>query len=119
MKRLITDLYTVLYKFTGNKLISIAIVVLYFSAINLVTIYGFSYLLKDWTPGMETVNELFSFPLIIMLIPIMTALNLWILTPLKNLSKEKRKHPFITPIIVYSMVAFVLLLYTRFSEKMF
>lgn len=119
MKRLISDLYRVLYKITGNKFLSLSISVTYISFVTLVIIYGLCYLLKGWAPWLQGIIKHFSFPDIIFLSAVVLGLNVWMMLPLQSLSKDKRKRPLIVPIIVYSLVSLVLFLYSRYFDKIF
>lgn len=119
MKRLITDIYKILYRITSNKIISVIIAVLYLSALNLVTIYGLVFLLKNLEKKIKIILIFFSYPYFIYLSLTMLLLNFWLLTPFKNLSKEKRIRPFVAPIIVYSLVSLVLFLCSRYFDKIF
>lgn len=118
MKRLIGDLYRILYRITGNKYLSLGFSVVYFTGLTLVIVYGLSFLLKGWAPGIPFILKRFAYPDIIFIGAALLFINFRMMLPLHH-SKEKRNPILVTPIIVYSLVSVLLLLYTKYSDKLF
>jgi len=119
MKRFIADVYKIVYKRTDNKLLSVAVAVLYISALNVCTFYGLCLLLSTWQRILRPVVYLFRFPYIFGVFVLAVALHFWLILPLQNLSAEKKKPVSMSPIIFYSIVALLIFVYSQVADKLF
>jgi len=117
MKRLIADVYKTVYKISGAKSFSIIFAIAYISALNLISIYGLGLLMEGWMPT-RFVHKLFASPYYIFTTIAMLLFNLWMMTPLKNLSKERNKPPFYPSIIAYTLISILLLLYIHYKDML-
>jgi hypothetical protein len=117
MKRLIVDLYIILYKITKQGSFSFIFALAYVSILNLISIYGLGFLLKDW---MSTgfIRKLFSFPYYFGTASAMLLFNLWLMAPLKNLPKERKKTPFYPSLIAYTLITIVLCFYIHYQDRL-
>ena len=119
MRRIIADIYKIIYKITGNKLFSLSFALVYITILNLLTIYGLCTLLMGLLHILIYVLIAFSRPYIYGTIVVVLVLNLTMMMPLKNLSKERKKPYFLGPIIVYSLISVLLFCYTKYSDRLF
>ena len=119
MKKLIADIYKLVYKLTHNKAISFSFALIYISLLNVVVVYGLALLLRGLVPYVDFVVAVFHRPYTYGIFVLALALNFWLMTPLQNLNKEKGKPSSVTPIIVYSLVAVLLFFYTHYLGKLF
>jgi hypothetical protein len=117
MKRLITDIYKIIYKLTKHKLTSLSVAILYISTLNIITLYGASFLLRGLVPYIQLVGIAFRRPYIFGTILLIVGLNFWSMLPLQNLSKEKSKPATIGSIVVYSFISLLLFAYARYVER--
>ena len=113
MRRMIADLYRMMYNLTNNKLISLLFALLYITALNLLTIYGFGLLVEDWLPT-SYVHTLFAYPFIVPIAIVAFVFNFVIMLPLQNLSMGKKTKPMIWSIIAYTAVSILLFLYVKY-----
>ncbi len=107
MKRLIADVYIIIYRLTRGKMFSLIFSIAYVSALNLMALYGLGLLLKGWMPT-GFIHKLFVTPYVLFTIVAMFLFNMWMMRPLKNLSKERNKLPYYPLIIAYTGVIIVL-----------
>jgi len=114
MRRLIADVFKILYKITNNKLFSLSFALIYIAILNLLTIRGLCLLLSGLVPYIELISRIFSKPYIFVTILVAILLNFWIMLPLENLSKERQRPYSIASIIIYTFVALILFLYSRY-----
>ena len=118
MRRLIADIYKILYKITRERYLSLIISIVYITILNLITIQGLGRLLEGWMSVIGYLRLLFRFPYIIATTIIMLGINFLIMLPLKNLKKERQKKPAIIPIVIYTVICFILVLYMQYSDKL-
>jgi hypothetical protein len=114
MRQLIADIYRITLRITGNKLFSLLCALLYVSTLNLIILYGIILLLQDWMPGMSMVVKIFAFPNNILMAIFMMCIDFLIMLPLRYLLKDIRKHASIIPVVVYSFVSLLVLLYSHY-----
>ena len=119
MRRMIADLYKLLYKLTHSKLIALPFAVIYISLLNTITIYGLSLLLAEEVPFLESISDLFRPPISYIVFILITGFNFWLMLPLQNLSKEKSKPPAIGPVTIYTIACICILLYVKYGDKLF
>jgi hypothetical protein len=117
MRRLIADIYKMVYKLTSNKLFSLSFALLYITTLNLFTIYGICVLLTDFEPIIAKLLIVFTRPYIYGTLVLGLGFNFWLMLPLENLSKEKNKPYLLAPIILYSLVTLLLFIYTRYADE--
>jgi hypothetical membrane protein len=86
--------------------------------LNLVIIFGLCLLLQDLYPELYMVHTLFSFPYYFVTAAAVLFVNIRI-APIKVTIKEKKKHIFYIPIIIYSVAALILFLYSHYIDVMF
>ncbi len=113
MRRLIADVYKIIFGFTQNKIISLFTALAYITAINLLLIYGLGILAEGWLPT-SYVHMAFAFPYIIVVIVAMFVLNFVIMLPLQNLSNREEASVMYVPLIVYSLAALILFVYIKY-----
>jgi len=117
MKRLIADVYIILWRITKAKSLSFIFALAYITTLNLISIYGLSLLLQGWmSTGM--IRKLFNYPYYLITAPAVFLLNLWLMTPLKNLSKERKKTPFYPSVIAYTLITIVLCIYIHYRDRL-
>jgi cytochrome bd-type quinol oxidase subunit 1 len=116
MKLLILDLYKLFYRITNNNRISVALSVLYISVLNMVVLYGLGTLLPS--PLLSgIVSVLFRFPVYFATGVVMILINLWIMSPLKNLKKERKNRISYWGILMYTGIALIFILYTKYGNN--
>ncbi len=118
MKRLIADVYRVIYHATRAKTFSLVFSITYISVLNLIALYGLAFLLSAWLPTRGFL-KLYNFPYIIITTAAMIVIDTWLMTPLKNLYKERKKEPFYPSIIAYTAMAIILFLYLHYKDMKF
>ncbi len=112
MRRLIADLYKIVFHITGSKIVALFFAIGYISLLNLLTIYGLGILLEDLQPQLQYVHKLFSFPYYLGMAALVVSVNFWIMLPLHKLSEEIEIKPIFTPIVIYTIISAVLYAYT-------
>jgi hypothetical protein len=112
MRRLIADLYKIVFQITGSKIVSLFFAIGYISLLNLLTIYGLGILLEDLQPQLHYVHKLFAFPFYLATGAVMISINFWMMLPLHRLSEELEIKPIYTPIVIYTIISAVLYAYT-------
>jgi len=113
----IVDLYKILYNKTRAKWPSIIGAVAYISLLNVITIRGLAVLMETWVPAVKVIKTIFRFPYVLLPALVILSLNYMIITPIKNLKKERQKKPYALPIIVYTFACVVLVLYELYGAK--
>jgi hypothetical protein len=108
MRRLIADLYKIVYKKTGSKIVSFFSALIYITALNLLTVYGLLILLEDWLPQLSYLHKAFVFPYYLITGAAMLSFNFWMMLPLHKLSEEVDVKPITKPIIIYSLASALL-----------
>jgi hypothetical protein len=107
------------YKRTDNKLLSIAVALLYISTLNLCMLWGFCLLMSTWESFMLPVLHFFKAPYIFGIFVVTVALHFWLILPLQQLSVEKKKPRSITPILFYSAASLLVFIYSQVADKIF
>lgn len=79
-------------------------------------VFGLCSLLRGWLGVMGLALKLFHFPLIVVTAVVMLLIDISVISPLKNLWKEKRKKPALIPIMLYTLIAVLIYLYTHYGE---
>ncbi len=113
MRRLIADVYKILYKYTHNKAISLFSALAYITTLSLVLIYGFGILAEGWLPT-SYVHLIFAFPYIIGVVIAMFVFNFVIMLPLQNLSRDKETAVMYMPLVIFSLAALLLYIYIKY-----
>ena len=113
MRRLIADIYKIIYKRTENKAISLFSALAYISTLNLLILYGLGILAEGWMPT-SLVHKLFAFPYIVVTSVAMFVFDFVIMLPLQKLSRDKESAVLYIPIIVYTLVAVILFVYIKY-----
>ena len=113
MRRLIADLYKIIFRYTHNKVISLFSALIYFTVLNLILVYGLGILAEGWMPT-SYVHILFAFPYIIGVSAVMFIFNFVIMLPLQNLSRDKETGVMYVPLIVFSLAAIILFIYIKY-----
>jgi len=117
MKRLIADLYKIVYKITNANMVSLMFSISYVSVLNFISLYGIGLLLER-NSAAKIIHKLVSYPVSIATFIVIFLVNLWLMTPIKNLSKERKKPPFYPSIIAYTLVCIVLLIFIHYRDKL-
>lgn len=112
MRRLIADIYKIIFHITGSKVISLFVAIGYISLLNLLTIYGLIILTEEWIPELLYAHRAFIFPYIVGTALAIGAFNFYIMLPLQNLTEEINLKPVIKPIVIYTVVSALLFAYT-------
>ena len=89
MKRLIADLYKIVYKVTNAHMASLLFSIAFVSTLNYISLYGIGLLLER-NAAAKIIHKLVSFPVSVGTFIVIFLLNLWLMTPLKNLSKHRQ-----------------------------
>ena len=112
MRRLIADIYKIIFHITGSKVISLFVAIGYISLLNLLTVYGLIILTEEWLPKLLYAHRAFKFPYIIGTAVAIGAFNFYIMLPLQNLNEEINLKPVVKPIIIYTVISALLFAYT-------
>jgi len=118
MKRLIADIYKIVYHITHVKSVSFIFALAYITALNLISIYGLALLLSTWLPT-KIILKLFVFPYIIIISALILLLNFLLVRPIKNMHNERKKMPFYPSIIAYTLITVILCLYIHYRDVIF
>ncbi len=119
MKLLILDLYRLSYRLTGKNTPAIAITLIYITFLNLIITYALGILLEGLYHITSIVHNLYAFPYIIGTSVLMFLISVSIMSPFKNIKKELKKKPGYWGITMYTGVALVVFLYTRYGNSLF
>lgn len=113
MRRLIADVYKIVFRLTGHKVFALFFALGYVSALHIVTIYGCTILLEGWQPELSAVIfKLFHLPYLALLFVVMCMIHFMFVLPLQCLPRTKSRYKLTAPVIVYSLVTLVLVLYS-------
>ena len=116
MRRLIADIFKILYELTGYKFPSFIAALVYITALNMLTIYGLAILLSGAIPEVGFIFKLYTFPLYFLTAFGLLAFNYIIMLPLENLSKEKGSKIMPVPIIIYTVISIILFIFTIYNK---
>ena len=116
MRRLIADVFKLLYELTGYKFPSFIIALIYISALNLITINGLAVLLAGAFPELGIVLRFFMSPFLYGTIAVVLAINYIIMLPLEKLSQEKGTRIMYLPLILYTLMSLLLFAYTIYNR---
>ncbi len=119
MQRIIIDIYKVVYRFTGIKLLALIFSLVYITALNLVMIYGLGLLLEGWLSFMSIIHKLFAFPFIYVTSLFILGITYWLMPPLQSITKEMKKASSPVALIVYTLCSIVLFVYIKMGDKIF
>jgi len=111
MKRLVVEVYKLLYMVTRQNAVSTYAAILYITILNLITLQGMAQLMEGWLRIMSYVRYLFIFPVYILTGIFIYSLYIFRLRPLKNLKKERQKLFSPVPVIIYTAASVLLWLY--------
>lgn len=112
MRRLIEDVYKIIFRISGNKQFSLICALVYISILNLVILYGICLLLEDWEPEILVAVKLFRFPYYIFVGVLMFLINFLVVLPLHRL-RDKARLSSVTQVVLYSFVSLLLFLYSQ------
>lgn len=115
MKILLLDLYKLLFRITNNSIFSIVVSVVYITFLNMVAIYGLTQVL----PAAKSLQILFRFPFSAVTAVIMLSLAVWVMSPFKNIKKEKKKPIGYWGLIMYTCLAIIIYVYTKYGNMLF
>lgn len=117
MRRLVADVYRIVYLITNNKLISLFFAIAYISLFHLIFIYGLSMLVEGVVPGIEQIRIAYTFPYYIGTVLAMLAFNFIIMLPLQHLSKYTRTKQSLIPLAIYSLSSVLIFLYIVLNRQ--
>jgi len=117
MRRLIADLYKIVYRITHSETGSFIFALTYISALNLLTVYGLIVLTEGLFPFLRHINKFFTTRYVVVPALVLLALNFWLMLPLYKLTEERSIKPHVGPIILYSLISAVLYGYTLFFTR--
>gem|GEM_PF-3595974 len=115
MKILLLDLYKLLFRITNNSIFSIIVSVVYITFLNMVAIYGLTQVL----PAAKSLQILFRFPFSAVTGVLMLSLAVWVMSPFKNIKKEKKKPIGYWGLIMYTCLAIIIYVYTKYGNMLF
>ena len=121
MKRIMSGIYAFVYRLSGAKYVALVFGLIYITILNLITVYGLMHLLDGVAPPpiITIVNKLFKLPLIIITIPGMFFLNYTLISPIKDLEKDKRNQDNYWPVIIYTLISLFILAYILYGDELF
>jgi hypothetical protein len=119
MKELLPAIYSITYRVTRVKSLAFGLAIAYVSALNLTILYGLSLLTQDLFPIAAALSLLFKLPYLIGTILAMNALMFWLNPSSSVIGKEAKKIKKYTPLVVYTLVAVLVFVYSRYSDKIF
>ncbi len=121
MKRIMSGIYAFVYRITSSKYVALVFGLTYITILNLITVYGLSHLLEGIAPKpiVNFINKLFKLPLILLTIPGMFFLNYTLISPVKDLEKDKRNQDNYWPVIIYTLVSLFILAYILYGDELF
>jgi hypothetical protein len=113
MRRLIADMYKIVFKLTGHRAFSFFFALGYITTLNLLSVYGICILLETLYPQLWYIhNYLFTLRLnFFATVAVVSTLNFRMMLPLHNLSNEMNVKPKLLPIIIYTFLSLVLFIY--------
>lgn len=91
----------------------------YITILNLVTLYGFGLLLKDSFSAAKIIMKLFSVRVLPVTFILFFLLDLWIMTPLKHIKKEKKNPNNVWGLIMYTFLSIVIFTYINYGDTLF
>jgi hypothetical protein len=119
MKELIAAIYSIMYYVTRVKSLAYGLAIVYASALNVTILYGLSLLTKDLFPFAGPLSILFKLPYLAGTVLGVSALMFW-LTPSRSvIGKEAKRIRKYTPLVVYTLLAVLVFVYSRYSDKIF
>ncbi len=111
MRQLIKEVYKIVFRLTGHKIFSLSFSLVYITTLNLITICGIIILVKDSLPLHVLAFKYFTLRHLIIPALILLFINFLAVLPLRHLAGISRKHVIIAPLLVYSLVSILLILY--------
>ena len=116
-----SGIYAFVYRMTGSKYIALVFGLTYITILNLITVYGLSQLLQGVAPPpiVTIIGKLFKLPVFILTVPGMFYLNYYLISPIKDLEKDKRNQDNYWPVIIYTLISLFILAYILYGEELF
>ena len=115
MKRLIAETYKLLYKITRARRFSAYVAIAYITLLNMITLKGIGLLTEGWLSFMVFLRVLFVFPNYIVTALIIFSLYVVSMSPLSSLKKERQKPMILLPVLGYTLLCAILILYMRLN----
>jgi len=119
MKRLIVDIYRIVFRLTGVKLFALIFALVYMTALNIIMIYGLGLLTKDWLSFMAIIPKLFSFPYYFVTSIAVLGITFWLMPSFQSIAKEGKKESSPLALILYTVFSLMLFMYIRMGDKIF
>lgn len=117
MKRLIADIYKIIYGLTRMSYLSLFIALAYVTVANFIILYGIFLLVQGWLP-IDILLKGFQYPYYVVTAIGLFLFQFWLMVPLKNLSKEKKKKPYYWPIFAFTATSIILLVYIHYRSQL-
>jgi hypothetical protein len=118
MKLLVVDLYRLMYRITGENTSAIIVTLIYVTVLNLVVLYGLGILLQGM-PVANIIRVLFKFPVYIVTVIAIFLINIWVMSPFKDIKKERNNKINYWGMIMYTTIAVVFIVYARYGGELF
>jgi hypothetical protein len=119
MRRLIADIYGLIFRLTGARMPAVVFSLLYVTALNLVMIYGLGLLLEGLFPIMSIVHKLFSFPYFIVTAVVVFAGTSSQMPSVKSMTQERKRGGSPVAILLYTIFSLMLFAYISLGDKLF
>lgn len=116
MRRLLVDVYRLMFLITGAKMFSVVIAIIYVTLLNMVVLSGLSLLMQGWMPT-AFIHKLFTYPYYFFTGVVMLGLMIKYKPSKKIIAKEAKKTKDYTFIAIYTAVALILYLYIMYGDK--
>jgi len=119
MRRLIVDMYRLIFRATGIKFLALVISLLYMTVLNLVMIYGLGLLMEGLFPFMSVVHKMFAFPYILATSVGVLLVTLWLMPSVSSITKEGKKAASPLALILYTIFSLMLFAYISLGDRIF
>jgi hypothetical protein len=104
-----------MFRITNNSIFSIVVSLVYITFLNMVAMFG---LTQVW-PDITSLQILFRFPFSAVTGVILLSLAVWVMSPFKNIKKEKKKQIGYWGLIMYTCLAVIIYVYTKYGNMLF
>jgi len=119
MKQLMIETFKIAYRLSGFSLFSYLFSWLFITLLNLITLWGLAFLLKNWLKFMDFVDKAFNFPWIFLTIILVLYYNFRKMPSMHDISKEKKKDIIFLPFTVYTIACIVIFIYIKYQDQIF
>lgn len=119
MRIILTEFYSLMYKWSGARLLSYITGLVYIAILNFIIVNGLVLLLQGWLGIVAKLAPFFRFPIHIVTFGLIFGLTYWLTPTLQTVAKDAKKISRHTTIAMYTLFGILLFAYKVLGDKIF